>query len=562
MVKEFKFPDVGEGITEGTLLKWLVKKGDSVKEDQNIAEVETDKSVVEIPSPFTGIVEELKVKEDTLINVGDVIMTFAKSGDDKGSSNSETKVEATDSNSSFEKTESKSDDGSISAKKNEELAEKSENSARKVAAKEIIASPTVKKEALEKGINLSDLKGSGQGGKILSEDLKTSVASASDIHESNGNQGNGKSLDGLKGGNNNSTNNVDSTIVSNSVLALPGVRALAKEKGIPLEDISPTGARGQITEDDVKNAFEVNQKSTSTSENSSENNDVIQSSKATMQSASGANDSSLKEELDADSKTSNSDELNAKSASQIDDAKDVFEKDDKKSLDEKDNAFTPMSPMRKAIAKNMMASVQSTAPVTIFEDFDMTEVDEFIARSKENGIKISYLSIFIKTLTVCLREFPDLASQIKENNLVYNNSVNIGFAVDTEKGLLVPVIHDVKSKSIRNIASSIKDLALIARDGKLSKDKMSGGSFTVSSLGGIGGKYFTPIINYPEVAILGIGHARVMPVYEGDNVLKKNICPISLTFDHRAVDGAMAARFIMSLKKYIENIEYLFMEMS
>nr|HMN98690.1 2-oxo acid dehydrogenase subunit E2 [Miltoncostaeaceae bacterium] len=189
--------------------------------------------------------------------------------------------------------------------------------------------------------------------------------------------------------------------------------------------------------------------------------------------------------------------------------------------------------------------------VTQHDDADITALEEFRrstnAEHADEGVKLTMVSLLLKASAVTLRAFPEFNSSLQGDELVLKRYFHIGFAVDTPDGLLVPVIRDVDRKGLLNIARELTQLSQQARDGSLTREAMQGGTFTISSLGGIGGTYFTPIINAPEVAILGVSRSETKPVWDGRAFTPRLMLPLSLSYDHRVVDGAAAARFTTHL---------------
>jgi pyruvate dehydrogenase E2 component (dihydrolipoamide acetyltransferase) len=213
--------------------------------------------------------------------------------------------------------------------------------------------------------------------------------------------------------------------------------------------------------------------------------------------------------------------------------------------------------LRQTIARNMLASYTTIPQLTNFDDVDITELEDMRSQSIEDyarrGLKLTTMPFLIKAVASALRLHPVVnASVDMEQNLVtYKEYVNIGIAVDTERGLVVPVMRDADRLSISKITQELDRLASMAREGKFSVEDLRGGTFTISNLGAIGGSYSTPIINPPEVAILLVGRTRELPRYIDDQLEPRLIMPLSLTYDHRLVDGAAAARFLNEVKSYL-----------
>ena len=216
-----------------------------------------------------------------------------------------------------------------------------------------------------------------------------------------------------------------------------------------------------------------------------------------------------------------------------------------------------MSRLRQTIARNMFQSYSTIPQLTNFDDVDVTELEQIRKDSKEdyaaNGIKLTTMPFLIKSVASALKQHPVINASIDEaaNEVVYKEYVNIGIAVDTDRGLIVPVLRDADLKSIPQIARSLADMAEAARSGSFTVDDLRGGTFTISNLGAVGGTYSTPIINPPEVAILLVGRSRIMPMYVDGELQPRLMMPLSITYDHRIVDGAAAARFLNDVKGYL-----------
>jgi len=207
----------------------------------------------------------------------------------------------------------------------------------------------------------------------------------------------------------------------------------------------------------------------------------------------------------------------------------------------------PLNRIKKLTAANLGRNWVMIPAVTYHEDADITELEAFrVHTNKENekqGLKITMLAFMMKAAVAALKKYPEFNSSLDGDDLVLKKYFNIAFAADTPNGLVVPVIRDADKKGIFELARETSELAALARDGKLKPDQMQGASFTISSLGGIGGTYFSPIVNAPEVAILGVSKAVMKPVWDGKQFVPRLICPLSLSADHRVIDGALATRF-------------------
>ena len=291
--------------------------------------------------------------------------------------------------------------------------------------------------------------------------------------------------------------------------ASPSVRKFARELGVPLAEVKGSGAKGRITQEDVQNFTRA----------------VMAGSQRTQ--AQGA----------APVAASGGGELGLIAWPKVDFAK-----------------FGPielkeMGRIKKISGANLLRNAVMIPAVTNHDDADITELEAFRvqlnkeAEKSKSGVKVTMLAFLIKACVAALKKFPDFNSSLDGDALVMKNFWHIGFAADTPNGLMVPVLKDADKKGIFQISQEMGELAKKARDGKLSPAEMSGASFTISSLGGIGGRYFTPIINAPEVAILGVCKSQMEPVWNGTAFQPRLMLPLSLTWDHRVIDGASAARF-------------------
>jgi pyruvate dehydrogenase E2 component (dihydrolipoamide acetyltransferase) len=395
MLREFKFPDVGEGIAEGEIVRWLVKEGDSVKEDQDLLEVETDKALITLNSPYTGKVTRLHGKEGDIIKVGDVLTT----------------VDAGDK------------EGTVTG------AEK------------------------------------GDSGTVVG-----------------------------------TLNDNEVVEVIRPVQATPAVRALAKQMGIDLASVKGTGPGGRITKEDVETA----------------------AAKTGEQTAEA-------------------------------DAYGLVEK-------------IPLRGIRRTVAKRMAEASKRVAEVTIWEDADITELEQVRARERkvaeEKGVKLTYLPFLIKAVIPALNAHPSFNASLDEATeaIILKKYFNIGIAVDTTDGLIVFVIKNADKKNILDLAKETATLAEKARLRKIDLHELKGSTFTITNYGVVGASYGTPIINYPEVAILGLGKIEDRPVVRSGQIAIRKIMPLSLAFDHRVIDGVEAGRFLGVVIEHLEDPNLMLIE--
>ncbi|MBM7621758.1 pyruvate dehydrogenase E2 component (dihydrolipoamide acetyltransferase) [Bacillus tianshenii] len=454
MAFEFKLPDIGEGIHEGEIVKWFVKPGDEIEEDDVLCEVQNDKAVVEIPSPVKGKVTELKVEEGTVCTVGQTIITLDAPG--------------------YEDLKFKGDDHGSDEEKADE---KTEGQVQATAE----AGQDVKKEEAPKEEPKAET-GAGAGEQV----------------------------------------EVDP---NRRVIAMPSVRKYAREKGVEIRQVAGSGDNGRVLKSDI-DAF------------LSGGNAKAEETTAT-EAAPAA-----KEEAKTEAKK----EKQAIPAGQYPETREK------------------MSGMRRAIAKAMVNSKHTAPHVTLMDEIDVTDLvahrKKFKNVAADKGIKLTFLPYVVKALTSALREFPVLNTSLDDatDEIVHKHYYNIGIAADTEKGLLVPVVKDADRKSIFSISNEINELAGKARDGKLASDEMKGASCTITNIGSAGGQWFTPVINHPEVAILGIGRIAEKPVVKDGEIVVAPVLALSLSFDHRMIDGATAQNALNHIKRLLNDPQLLLME--
>jgi len=385
---EFKLPDLGEGITEGEIRKWLFKEGDSVEEHQNVLEIETDKAIVEVPSPRTGRIAKINKEEGETAKVGEVLMTIAAEG-----------------------------------------------------------------EAVEE--------------KPKPQETPKSVSVVGVLPE------------------------------EEDVLATPASRAAARELGIKIEEVRGTGPGGSVTLDDVRKASVTAGK-----------------------------------------------------------AEDRYGPSERVAL----------KGLRKTIAKNLIAAQKTTAFVTGMEEADITELWELREREKKSlldkGVHLTFLPFVIKAVHHALAGHPRLNASIDDEmeEIIIKKYYNIAIAVDTPDGLMVPVIKDADKKTILELSLEIQSLSEKAKERKIKIEEMKGSTFTITNYGHFGGTFATPIINYPDVAILGTGRISQKPWVKNGLIAIRRILPLSLTFDHRVTDGVDASQFLAKVVNYLEDPALLFIE--
>ena len=320
------------------------------------------------------------------------------------------------------------------------------------------------------------------------------------------------------------------------VIASPAAKKLAKEKGIDLTLVTGTGPNGRITEDDVKNYTPAPAAPAAPAA------EEVPKVKASPLAAAVAADLGLDLE-----------KIGAKDRVLAEDILRYLESTREKAEEAPKEELVPMNGMRKAIAKNMLNSHMTSPTVTANLSVDMSAMKAYREQLKAKEIKVSYTDLLVKFVAKALTEYPLLNCSVEDNKIRYKHYVNMGVAVALDNGLVVPNVTDADKKSLTEISAEIKELAKLAREGGLPMEKLRGGTFTITNLGMYGIESFTPIINQPEVAILGVTAMEDRAVVRGGEIVIRPMMTLSLTFDHRVVDGSVAAEFLQRVKNLLEN---------
>lgn len=429
---EYKMPELGEGLHEGEIVKWHIKPGDTVNEDDILMEVQNDKAVVEVPSPVQGTIKEVKVPEGTVAVIGDVLILIEVEGDAPASASTaeEAKPEQTPAVSAAPAAVPAQAPAAASAQADDN--------------KLILATPSVRKLAREQGISLGRIVGTGKNGRITREDVLTYTQS------------------------------------------------VTNEEAV--EAVAPVPAAAE----------------------------PVVSAPSAAPAAPAASDAAEER--------------------------------------------VPLKGIRRAIANAMVKSVYTAPHVTIMDEVDVTKLvalrQQLKPLAEQRGVKLTYLPFIVKALVAAVRKYPVLNASIDDERqeVVYKKNYHVGIATDTDNGLLVPVVANADRKSILTIADEIRDLATRGREGKLAPHEMRGSTISITNIGSAGGMFFTPVINWPEVAILGTGRISEKPVVRDGALAVGQVMALSLSFDHRIIDGATAQYAVNHIKQLLEDPQMFIME--
>jgi pyruvate dehydrogenase E2 component (dihydrolipoamide acetyltransferase) len=433
MAYEFRLPDIGEGVAEGEVVQWFVKEGDSVKEDAPLVSVLTDKANVEIPSPKAGLVTKIHAAVGEKVKVGGLLVTIEPAGGGSSSPPAPGSPPPPPSAAPVGKAAASS-------------AGAPPPGPATSPAGRVAASPYLRRLATERGIDISRVKGSGPGGRIMEADLGSPTSPVA------------------------------------SAPATPAPSA-------GLSDSPPT----------------------------TPNPTPLPPGTETLP--------------------------------------DVAER-------------IPIRGLRRVIAEHMIEATHRTAPFTYVEEVDVTELvvlrEKMAKHVEKQGTRLSYLPFIVKGAVAGLKAYPRMNATMDDarNELVVRSAYHIGIATAAPDGLIVPVVHHAEQKSLNEIAREIQDLSERGRQGKLTRAELTGSTFTITSLGALGGVLATPILNYPEVGIMGVHKISRRPVYGADGSIgPADLMNLSITLDHRVLDGIVGAQFLATVKSYLEDPHQLFAEM-
>ena len=540
MAFQFKMPDIGEGIAEGEIVKIDIKVGDTIQEDDILFEVQNDKSVEEIPSPVSGKVLEVRVQEGTVARVGDIIVVI-----DDGSGPAEAAPTAAAAPAASAPA---APAAGVFQFKLPDIGEGiAEGEIVKIDVKvgDTIAEDDILFEVQnDKSVEEIPSPVSGTITAVLVSE--GTVARVGDVIVEIAAEGVAPVASAAPAASPAPAAPAASTpaapaqptgvpAASNPgklVLAMPSVRQYAREKGVDITAVVPTGKGGRVTREDIDNFGGAPVAAP-----------AVEAAPAAQAAAPAS----------------------APAAPAAPVAKPEPAKPFVGSAEREERV--KLTPMRKAISKAMVNSKHTAPHVTLHDQVEVSKLWDHRKKFKDvaaaQGTKLTFLPYVVKALAVAMKKYPVLNASIDDatQEIVYKNYINIGIATDTDLGLFVPNIKDANTKSMFGIADEINALAAKAHEGKLTAADMGHGTITISNIGSVGGGWFTPVINYPEVAILGVGTIVREPVInENDEIVIGRNMKLSLSFDHRIVDGATAQKAMNELKRLLADPELLLME--
>lgn len=471
-MQEFKLPDLGEGMHEAEIRRWLVQPGDTVKLDQPMVEVETDKAVIEIPSPVAGRISAIRVSEGTMAQLGQVLVIFdnpthSASSTSPASPTSSTSAVATADNV-FASTQGRNIN----------------------AANAQVAPPT----------------------PVATVDTVTAIST-------NGHQ--------------------------RRVLAAPAVRKRAFELGVDIEKVSPSQPSGRITLEDVQHYVDQTKNTAATSE-AAPTNVVVSAANMTPPAVKTESTNGAKKATSAAPVTA---PIRRELTTPAEDER------------------QPLTGLRRRIAERMERSWRTIPHASSFDEVDATELVALRQALKSiaelRGVRLTYMPLLVKLLIPVLKEFPIFNARLDEEKreIVYKHSYHIGIAADSPEGLLVPVLRNADQLTLLEVAQQLEHLIEGSQKRTLTVQEVSGSTFTLNNIGSFGGNSGTPIINYPEAAILAVGKLQEKAIVRDGSIHIRTMMPLTLSFDHRLIDGGMTGKFLARFKTLIEHPQQLMLDM-
>ncbi|MCL1065674.1 dihydrolipoyllysine-residue acetyltransferase [Shewanella olleyana] len=529
MIKDFILPDIGEGVVECELVDWMVKEGDVVVEDQPIADVMTDKALVQIPAPHAGVITKLYYAKGEIAKVHEPLYaveldaTVASNTDNI--SDTETTVIAEEVNASSPTAHETSavsnaieefllpdiGEGIVECELVEWLVEEGEMVSEDQPIADVMTDKAlVQIPAIKNGKIVKLHYRKGQLAKVHEPLFAIEVESSNQAAEPQQATVETISADVV---------NTNEPVAQGKALASPAVRRLARSLDINIANVPGSGKSGRVYKEDVENFVNGNSVSKPSSAETTASEPVISPTQQVVSQSVA-------------------------------------------------DRVEPIKGVKAVMAKMMVESVSTIPHFTYCEEFDLTDLVALRAEMKQryssDEVKLTMMPFFMKAMSLAINEFPVLNSQVNSDctELTYKASHNIGMAVDSKVGLLVPNVKDVQSKSILEVAAEITRLTTAARSGRVSPADLKGGSISISNIGALGGTVATPIINKPEVAIVALGKLQTLPRFNANGEVEaRKIMQVSWSGDHRVIDGGTIARFCNLWKQYLEQPQEMLLAM-
>ncbi len=469
----FILPDLGEGVHEAELISWKVKPGDRVEEHQTVAEMETDKALVEVPSPRAGVIKELMGNPGDIMKVGEVAWTYEGASAPAPATPTQSRGHAAQAKPAAPRPaapgggradvaqEEREDAGTVVGQMSGEMAGMS------AAPGKALATPAVRRLARDLGVDIDSIAGSGIGGRVLEKDVRTASSSSASSHPSPSGRGQGEG--------------------SQRRIAQPAPARRVADEEHEIVDTVPARPAASLAST-----------------------------------------------------------VPAKAPARVPAPQDITR--------------IPFRGVRRTIANRLRQSIDTAVHFTVMDEADVSGLDGVRKRTAAaSGEKISFLPFVMSAVCRALRAFPSLNATVDDEagEIVRHRSIHLGMAADTEHGLTVPVIFDCDSLGVIQIGRQVEELARMTRDRSIPRDLLMGSTFTISNVGSYAGRFATPVINYPEVAILGVGRVREGVAVKDGAIRIAKLMPLSLAADHRTVDGAEAAKFLQHVIDLLQAPESL-----
>jgi pyruvate dehydrogenase E2 component (dihydrolipoamide acetyltransferase) len=499
---EFRLPDIGEGVAEAEIIRWLVAEGDSVRENQEIVEVLTDKATVVLPSPATGRVAEIRANAGDTVKVGSVLVVIA-GGDGVGAHAGDAALAREEADARLRASDSAAAAHAQTPPEGDARVGESARGAIHAGAPEA------------GGAGARETVG-GAGATTQRADTFDATTARGDAHTA------------------------AMSAPPRRVHAMPATRRLAQELGVDIDTVRGTGPGGRVTHDDVRRA--------------AHDREVAPAHAAGATSAAGVRDAESAMHTPAGGTFARA-TAQAFEATQVSRARDAQPSPARAAGEER----VPLRGLRRKIAEAMAYAARTIPHFTFVAEVDMTEVvllrESLKGDAARAGVKLTFLPFIIRALIPALRAFPLLNASLDDEReeIVLKRRYHVGVATATEGGLIVPVVRDADRRDVMNLAREIERLAAVGRSGRLTREELTGGTFTVTTTGARGGVLATPIIHHPEVAILGVHEIAKRPVWRNDGIQVRDMTNLSLSLDHRVVDGAVGADFMYELKANLED---------